>query len=110
MSIDHFSQLTTTKSRVDFIKERMKDTNDTSWLLRGVCAIHRAQTEEEKSTQETVESNGVGFNSTDASFLSSIAEQINKGWRLSEKQVLATRKAMLKYAGQLERVASSKGR
>lgn len=80
-------------------------TND-QWLIRGIIAIYKLQTEEEQSCEETLENNGVGFNGVDGPFLSSLAEQINKGRSLSVKQIAAARKSMKKYAGQLTKIAN----
>ncbi|MFM7008685.1 MAG: hypothetical protein ACKO0Z_05045 [Betaproteobacteria bacterium] len=91
-------------ARVEFIRHKMA-TND-EWLVRGLKAIYRNQTEDEQHDKATTDRNGIGFNGTDAEFLSSIAEKACKGWTLSPKQLAATRKAMRKYAGQLERIAT----
>jgi len=87
-----------------YILGRMQTSNE--WLRKAVVAIYERQTLDEKQTGETKHHNGVGFNGTDASFLGSIAEQIIARRRsLSEKQLSATRKAMVKYTGQLARIA-----
>lgn len=80
-----------------------------AWLRKGVIAIFERQTLDEKQTGETKHHNGVGFNGTDASFLTSIAQQMIAGRRsLSQRQLDATRKAMFKYAGQLARIVREK--
>ena len=85
-----------------------KIATDLKWLCGGILAIWNRQTEDEKNTEETRHHNGVGFNGRDARFLSSIAQQINQGRRLSEKQTVAARKAMVKYTGQLTKIANKK--
>lgn len=77
-------------------------------VRKGIVAIYRLQTEEEKVAGETRVDNGVGFNGMDAPFLSSLARQVLQGRNLSEKQLAAGRKALLKYAGQLTRIANGK--
>jgi hypothetical protein len=101
------------------IREKL-ETND-KWLARGIVAIYAKQTADEKLSKLTKHSNGVGFNGRDAEFLSSLASQImtwegtpkaERKWRqpLSEKQVNAARRKMLKYAGQLARIAEENNR
>ena len=85
----------------------MLATNDKA-VCRGVLAIYAYQTAAEQSTEETNQDNGVGFNGADAPILSSFAKQLQKGWTLSEKQLVIARKKMLKYAGQLTNIANSK--
>jgi len=86
------------------IIRNMLQTND-RWLLRGIVAIWMRQTSREQVFQCTTELNGVGFNSVDAPFLSSLALQLQEHGSLSPKQKEWARKKMLKYAGQLARIA-----
>jgi len=87
---------------------QLKLETDIRWLERAVVAIWEFQTEQEKSYQSTLEFNGVGFNGSDAPFLTSIANHLNKGRHLTEKQIPYVRKKMKKYAGQLLRIANAK--
>jgi len=80
--------------------------SDDRWLVRGLLAIYKLQTMDERAQQSTKHWNGVGFNKHDAGFLSSLAESFKKYDRLTPKQVKACRKAMLKYAGQLAKIAN----
>jgi hypothetical protein len=80
-------------------------------LEKAIIRIYEGQTENEKNAERTSIDNGVGFNSVDAQFLSSLAKQImenkyNKplGYRLSCKQRDIARKKMVKYAGQIFRI------
>ena len=83
------------------------ETNDRA-VVRGIVVIYSLQTEDERKTAETMEHNGVGFSGLDAQFLSSLAKQIlERGW-LTEKQMVYARKKILKYAGQLTKVANGK--
>ena len=77
-------------------------------VLRGLVVIYSLQTESEQECQETVFTNGVGFSGVDANFLSSLAQQFIKRGTLSEKQMVLLRKKMLRYAGQLAKVANGK--
>ena len=94
------------------IQEGLK-TND-HWVVRGVLAIYDYQTEDEKNIEDTKHNNGVGFNGVDGHILSSFAVQIKK-WEnsgkkyrtpLSPKQMKLARKKIMKYAGQLTRIAN----
>ena len=89
-------------------KEEIKEllmTKDNA-VFRGLVVIYSLQTADEKLVADAIEDNGVGFNGFDAEFLTSLAKQaLDKGW-LSDKQMVYARKRMLKYAGQLAKVAN----
>lgn len=93
------------------IKENLK-TNDL-WVIKGVLAIYKYQTEEEQAVGCTKINNGVGFNGCDDIIMSSFAEQI-KEWEkfkkysspLSKKQLTIARKKIIKYSGQLSKIAN----
>ena len=88
----------------EVIKEKISSSNQ--WLIRGAQAIYARQTLQEKSIEETIEENGVGFNGVDAKFCSSLVMQWNQRRSLSEKQWFALRKCMQKYCGQLALIAN----
>lgn len=79
---------------------------DDRWLYRGIKAIYERQTADEQETSSTNCENGVGFNGADAEFMSSIAQQVIHLNFLTPKQKEIARKKMLKYAGQLARIAN----
>ena len=79
-----------------------------AWALKGLLTIYQFQTDEEQMRGATHEFNGVGFNGTDSVILSSFAQQINAGRKLSPRQMAVVFKCMPKYAGQLYRVALAK--
>lgn len=91
-------------------KEEIRDKikTDTRWLLRAIAAIYKKQTEDEQSNRATSHANNVGFNGVDAEFLSQAAERYHQGWNFSEKYIAALRRAMLKYSGQLTKIANGK--
>lgn len=92
------------KWKKEEIRFRLETNND--WLIRGLLAIYDRQTQDEKSSEITVHENGIGFNGVDANLLSSYARYYREeGW-LSKKQIEYARKKMLKYAGQLARIAN----
>ncbi len=89
----------------DEILERI--TADDKWLVRGLLAIHARQTEEEKAAETTKEQNGIGFNGVDAQILSDFVNQYHRtNGFLSTRQMALIRKKMIKYAGQLTRIAN----
>lgn len=92
-----------TWTRVE-IREKMKVDNQ--WLIRGMVAIHARQTAEEQAHGHTTEDNGVGFNGVDSEILTSFVVQFKYSGRLSPKQIEIARKKMLKYAGQLAKIAN----
>lgn len=90
----------------DQIREKIK-TND-AWLIRGLMAIYAGQTQEEKAIGATKEDNGIGFNGADAEILTSFAQGYIRYGRLTPKQLAITRNKMVKYAGQLVKIAAAK--
>lgn len=85
----------------------MLETNDKA-VLRGVVVIYSLQTKDEKKVGETREHNGVGFSGVDAEFMSSLAKFILSRGYLTENQMTYARKKIMKYAGQLTKVANGK--
>jgi hypothetical protein len=91
-----------------------------AWVVKGMLAILNYQTPDEKAFGQTVEDNGVGFNGVDAEILTSFCDQASRVLTsiptdkykyskcLSPKQMEIARKKMLKYSGQLARIANSK--
>ena len=80
-------------------------TND-EWLCRGIIAIYKKQEPCEISCRYTNLYNGVGFNTFDSKFLTDIAELLIEGRKLTFKQLSVSRKKMVKYAGQLCKIAN----
>lgn len=99
-----FTELTTKKDRVAFIKARLG--SDYKWAQRGLTVIYGYQTTAEQEMGSTHEDNGVGFNGVDAEILTSFAEQLEQRGFLTPKQNLILFKKMPKYAGQLERLSA----
>lgn len=79
------------------------------WLERGVLAIYAYQTDDEQAAHSTRRDNGVGFNAADAPYLSYVATWLRQGRHLSGSHLQKTRERMLKYAGQLARIANERG-
>lgn len=91
-------------------KEEIKNQLETNqaWLERGILAIYAKQTQEEKNKQDTIENNGVGCRGCDARRLTYYAKWLQNGNHLSGKHLEMARKMMLKYSGQLTKIANGK--
>jgi len=89
----------------DEIKAKLNE--DPKWVERGIVAIYKRQTEDEKRSEATKIHNGVGFNKVDAGFLTSLAKAIEKYGRLTPKQLTYGRKKVMKYSGQLVKIANN---
>ena len=77
-------------------------------VTRGILALYDRQTDDERVNRATSSSNGMGFNSHDAAFLSSLAMQIYKKGFLTEEQLKKGRESMLKYSGQIARMVEDR--
>lgn len=71
-------------------------------VLKILLYLYGYQTPEEKTIEQTVEDNGVGFNGIDADILSSYSKQVIAGRQLTEKQMNIARLRLGKYHRQLE--------
>jgi len=93
----------------DEIKEKLM-MGDVRWIERAVIAIFNKQTENEKEVESTNMRNNVGFTGADAKILTSFAKQLlkNKNRHLSEKQMAIAKRRIVKYAGQLAKIANGK--
>lgn len=94
--------MTHTKESIKALLERSDKA-----VARGVVAIYHFQTDREQALEETTHQNGVGFNSADAPFLTSIACWYLKRDYLTTKQTYRARKQLLKYSGQLAKIANA---
>lgn len=93
----------------DEIKQKLV-SGDTKWIEHAVVAIFYKQTESEKAADNTHHRNGVGFTSADANIMSIFAKWLMKGKsnHLSQKQMDIAKKKIVKYAGQLTKIANGK--
>ena len=82
--------------------------NSDKWAIRGLLAIYKYQTEYEQSVEATIESNGVGFNGADSKFMSSVAKSFLEKNYISDRQMFYVRKKIVKYCGQLAKIANGK--
>ena len=88
----------------EYIKEKLRTNR--RWLEKGVVSIFNCQTNDEQVSRRTTHRNNMGFSAADAGYLSYVAKYLIDGGRLSGYHLENTRKKMLKYAGQLERIAN----
>jgi len=89
--------------------KHLLETND-EMVARSVKTLYTYQTSEEQKEKTTNASNGVGFNGCDAEFMSSIAEWLLSGRKLSHKQLSLARRKIIKYTGQLTNIANTRKR
>jgi len=89
-------------------KEEIRENIEWSdkWLYRAMKAIYDRQTQEEKSIEATVKANGVGFTGADARIMTYLTKWVIDKGALNEKWKEVARKKMLKYSGQLARIAN----
>lgn len=80
-------------------------TND-QMVWRSLKQLYLKQTASERASGTTHVVNGVGFNSRDAEILSSIARSYEQWHRLTPKQTALVRRKIMKYAGQLTKIAN----
>lgn len=70
-------------------------------LNHALVELYALQTADEQASALTRHSNGVGFNATDADFLTSLARRVTAGQPLTDRQRIAARRAIVKYTRQL---------
>ena len=87
-----------------FIKQKLIESD--LWLVRGLLAIYRNQTDFEQINYTVRDNNGIGFNKFDAELLSGLAKHYLDCGFFTQKQIDLVRKKMLKYSGQLTKIAN----
>lgn len=75
---------------------------------RALVAIYKRQTSAEQASLSTTQANGIGFSAFDAEFCSNLAQKVERGWRLSPKQIAVARNKMKRYHRQLCEVANER--
>lgn len=87
----------------EFLKEKLG--TDPRWAKHALLKIFEFQTQEEQDHECTHDHNGVGFTGVDGEFLSSLAKQLLKYKRLSDKQMIHLFKKMPKYWKQILKIS-----
>ena len=98
---------TSKKAIVTRLQDQILEKDSTA--LHALLFIYDRQNEDEKDSEHTRYQNGVGFNSIDAEFGSSLARQYRERGFLSERQMSHVKKLMRKYAGQIVDIKLSDG-
>lgn len=86
-------------SERDRLQTLIKTTDE--WAIGALLKIYSFQTADEKYIGGTHHNNAMGFNATDAEFMSSLSEQFLKKGSLSDKQIGYVKRIILKYIGRL---------
>jgi hypothetical protein len=82
------------------------ESNDVA-VTRAVVAIYNRQTASEQNSEETLEANGIGFNGSDARFLSYCAKYAkDRKTNLSGEHLIKARHKIKKYWKQLVDIAN----
>jgi hypothetical protein len=92
------------KWKKEDIKELL-ETNDVA-VIKGLIRIYELQTSDEQSDEYTKHHNGVGFSGFDGEFMTSVAKWFLKNGFVSEGQFKHVKKKMMRYAGQLAKIAN----
>lgn len=74
---------------------------DQEFIEKCIILLYKEQTSEEKNVKDSIEHNNVGFTKGDALIMTTLAEQLIRGIKLSPLQVEAHGHKMLKYSKQL---------
>jgi hypothetical protein len=91
-------------------KEKIKQlilTNDEA-VERGMVAIYRRQTQDEKQVKATKHNNTIGFSSAHSRLGSYYAQWVLSGKHLTGYHLVKARKMMMHYSRQLVEVANQK--
>lgn len=97
------------KPQLKWTKESMQAmlaANDKA-VCKGLMVIYGNQTADEQAAAITAEDNGIGFNGTDAEFMTEMAKFYTQHGRLTDGQMVWVRKKLMKYWRQLCEVANA---
>lgn len=76
------------------------------FVVNSLLRLYDKQTVDEKNSRTTQHSNKMGFNAFDAKPLSGVAVQVIQNQFITPKQIGFCRSKLIKYAGQLTRIAN----
>ncbi len=89
-------------SKVQVINEfKLNLAKNDTWVIRGLLVIYNNQTRDEQNILANSHANGIGFTSSDARFMTLMAQYYIKHKKFSTQQMFIVRKNMMKYARQL---------
>lgn len=75
-------------------------------VIRALHSIWEYQTDSEQIVGDAIEQNGIGFNKPDSFIAKKLIQKIEKEIKLTEWEHLHLKRMMMKYAGQLARIAN----
>ena len=79
-----------------------------AWVERGIVALFERQTNDEQIVENSRHDNDRGFNKPDSKIMSQWAKEIISGQHLKDSELKLARKRLMKYAGQLAKIANYK--
>ena len=85
--------------------KNLLSSNDVA-VIKGLIRIYELQTSDEQLMEGTIDNNGVGFSGFDGDFMTSVAKWFLKHGFVSEGQFVHVKKKMMRYAGQLAKLAN----
>lgn len=88
----------------DSIRELL-NTNETA-VVRALKSLWEYQTDSEQIIGDAIEENKVGFNKPDSFTAKKLLNRLERGIRLTEWEKVKLKNMMMKYAGQLMRIAN----
>jgi hypothetical protein len=80
-------------------------SNDVA-VIKGLIRIYELQTSDEQNAEFTKYHNGVGFSGFDGEFMTSVAKWFLEHGFVTEGQFRGIKKKMMRYAGQLAKLAN----
>ena len=86
-----------------YLKAHLTKTN---WALKALMVVYDNQEPDEKTGEQSIHSNGMGFSKFDAKFLTSLARQYRNRGNLSPKQIVFLKKKIGRYWRQILAVSN----
>ena len=99
ISLDKLSDTSTYTPRPTTVRGYL-EANDEN-VERALLALYSLQTDTEKATEQTSETNHVGFNLADGKSLPKYAKKLIAGEKLTPAEIRHVRQRLMKYSGQL---------
>lgn len=87
---------------------RAKLTTDFAWCRRALIVLYQRQTDDEQGASRTRHDNDRGFNQPDARRGSQLARKAMTPQLFEPGEVIEAKRMLMKYAGQLARIANAK--
>lgn len=85
--------------------KKLLDENEKA-VIRALHSIWEYQTDSEQIIGDAIEQNGIGFNKPDSFTAKKLIQKLEKGIKLTEWEHLHLKRMMIKYVGQLTRIAN----